>query len=276
MVLDPFSQAVSAVSSVLASTIKVAEKVYEIYAVDEQAKAVLQTVNQVSSQLDSTKHLRRQKSGLLTPFEKQIFDNTIHHTDEAIRQVAALAERARADMDVAGGKVRVNTRMLFVLKDSPNIHVSLTRLSIANQNLNSTFMSLSAIQGRSMSSSSGGQKSPPLCQVELKPPPTYEESQFLSEGRRKNVQRRASAMSLRKARSSASLQPPEGITELPADDSYKPSPCIAVAEVTSSPLDEGFNDLSLHEKANAIPLQTRRVERGKLRSQRWLQARCQS
>ena len=192
--------AITAFSSVFVSTIKIAEKVFEIRAVDEQAKAVLQTVNQVSGQLESARILRRQKSTLFTTFEKQMFDETFRRTDEAIKQVASLAERARADMEVTGGKVRVNTRILFVLRDSPNIHVSLTRLGIASQSLTAAIMTLSCRDPRPIFSS--GYNTPPSNPGEMRSPPTYEESQFLAEGRQRNMRRKQSAMSLGSTRDS--------------------------------------------------------------------------
>lgn len=115
------TSALSTVGSILTATVKIAEKVFEIYAVDTQAKAVLQTVNQVSEDLRVARTLRRQKSDIFTSIEKKRFDETFAHTDAAIHQVAALAEHARADMNVSGGKVRPSTRLLFVLRDSPNI-----------------------------------------------------------------------------------------------------------------------------------------------------------
>ena len=276
----------SAFSSVLASTVKIAEKVFEIHAVDEQAKAVLQTVSQVSGQLENAKTLRRQKSSLLTTFEKRMFDENFNHTEEAIREVAALAERARSDMDVSGGKVKVNTRLLFVLHDSPNIHISLTRLSIANQNLNSALMTLSNREGHSTSFLpvvAGGTSSPPLPQGELKPPPTYEESQFLSEGRRRNVQRRKSAISLRHSHSCSSFSsvlPPEGISELPTDQttcnaSEKTIPSVTIVETASTPVEQYAKTFSQPIKIDSTFMPEPRTARGRVRSQRWFEARCQ-
>lgn len=192
--MDP----VSSLSSVVTSTIKIAEKGFEICAVDTQAQAVLKTVNQVSGQLRDAKILRRQRSSLFTPFEKRMFDDTFHHTDEAIREVAGLAERARADMQIAGERIRISTRLLFVLRDSPNIHVSLTKLGIASQSLNATIISLMGRQGRPTDLPSGPapREVKPLFSADLRPPPTYRESMLLSAQRRTKMRRRASAMSI--------------------------------------------------------------------------------
>ena len=240
------ASAITAFSSVLTSTVKFAEKAFEIAAVDSQAKAVLQTVNQVSGQLRDARTLRRQKSSLFSTFEKRMFDDTFRHTDEAISQTAALAEPARVDMEVTGGRVRANTRLLFVLRDSPNIHVSLTKLGIVSQSLNMAIFTLSNREGRSASFTSSD-SSPPLNQGELRPPPTYEESMFISDGRERNARRRESALCLNaRSRSTSSLPleipqepppPPEPVIELGGDQylsnfvKYKDMPSIKVTEI---------------------------------------------
>ena len=245
------ASALTAFSSVLTSTVKFAEKAFEYSAVDAQSRAVLQTVTQVSSQLRDAKTLRRQKSALFTTFEKRMFDDTFQHTDEAIQQVAGLAERARADMEVTGGRVKPNTRLLFVLRDSPNIHVSLTKLGIASQSLNMAIFTLTNREGRS-SIVSATNASPPLNQGELRPPPTYEESMFLSEGRQRNMRRRESAMSLNARARSTSPLPidaplPESLPELCGDHylsnfiDYKDSPSITVTDATPQTDGPGFN-----------------------------------
>ena len=99
-------------------------------------------------------------------------------------------------MEVSGGRLRGNTRVLFVLRDSPNMHVSLTQLGIASQGLNSTIVQLNSRGGQSEKSGPVANSPPPLQQGEMKPPPTYDESQFLIAGRRRNMQRRASAWAM--------------------------------------------------------------------------------
>lgn len=210
--------AVAAFASVLSPTVPLAEKGFEICAVDERAKGLLQTVQQVAGRLDDARTLRRQKSGLFTDFEKRMFEDTFRHCEEAIRHVASLAERPRADMEVSGGRLRMNTRLVFVLRDSPGITVSLTQLGVANESLGNAIVTLSSRPGRptsgSMSSMSNSTQSPG--QGEWKPPPTYEESQFLSAGRRRNMQRRASAMA------ALNPSPPERPRALSSTSGYLP------------------------------------------------------
>src|ERR1700761_188527 len=99
------ASALGAIGSAFVSTIKIAEKIFEICAVDEQAQAVLQTVDQVSGQLETARILRRQRSSAFTPSEKKMFDESFRHSQNAIEQVASLAERVRADMMVSNGKI---------------------------------------------------------------------------------------------------------------------------------------------------------------------------
>ncbi|KAK3117677.1 hypothetical protein LTR53_000705 [Teratosphaeriaceae sp. CCFEE 6253] len=182
---------ISAVSSVLGTAIGITQKAFEIYAVDEQAKSLLKTVEQVSCELREARTLRRQKSSLFTTMEKRIFDSTFERTEAAVSLVAALAEPARADLAISGGRVRFATRVLFVLRDSPRIQVCLTQLGIASQSLNRDIGTLCSRAGRTAPAMPGDGHST------LKPPPpTYEEALFMSERRRRNTQRWASARSL--------------------------------------------------------------------------------
>ena len=187
--------AIAIFASVLGPRAKLAEKGFEICAVDEPARGLLQRAQQVAGQLDDARLLRRQHSGRLTDFEKRMFDDALGHGEDAIRQVASLAERPRNDMQQSGGQISMNTRIVFVLRNSPSLNVSLTQLGIASQSLNATILQLNSRDSRP--SSSAG--SPPIQsprQGEWKPPPTYDESLFLSAGRRRNIQRRATAMGL--------------------------------------------------------------------------------
>jgi hypothetical protein len=118
--------ALSAVSGALATTIKITEKVFEILAVGEQSRSLLATIEQVNQQLETAKTLRHQKSGLLSAKEKQAINQTFLSTEAALDHVAKLVERARVDQQIHGGRVGFQSRMHFVLRDSPNI-VSLRR-----------------------------------------------------------------------------------------------------------------------------------------------------
>ena len=213
---------------------------------------MLNTVEQVSRQLYHARTLRRERSSLFTSSEKKMFDESFTHTDHALRRVAAHAERARVDMQVSGGKVRANTRMLFVLRDSPNIHVSLTRLGIASQSLNGIFATLLSRGERSRDSV--GSNSSLGSPGNSRSPPTYEESQFLYEGRRRNLQRRASAMSLpgnhgtTRGMLSPTLSgasPPPSIRSQPSLSSLSPdSPQLASTEPSCQPSHMSYSRVS--------------------------------
>jgi hypothetical protein len=171
------ASALGAIGSAFTSTIKVAEKIFEILAVDEQATAVLQTVDQVSGQLEIARTLRRQRSSVFTISEKRMFDESFRHSQNAIEQVARLAERVRADMTVSKDKIRMSSRLLFILRDSPKVHVSLTQLSIASQGLTSTVIQLGSRDGPTRGQMSGT-PTPSTAAVSPRihePPPTYEE-----------------------------------------------------------------------------------------------------
>ncbi|KAI5367182.1 hypothetical protein Slin14017_G022180 [Septoria linicola] len=178
--------AVSAVSAALTSTVKLTEKVFEIRAVDKQARSLLETINEVNGQLDVAKDLRRQKSGLLTVVEKKMMDTTYQSTELAIGHVAKLVEPCRVAMQTTGGDVGLGTRLMFVLRDSPNIQVSLTRLGLASQSLHTALILLCSREAVSP---------PPVLRSTSEPkmPPSYEESQFLTASRAKNMLRKASS-----------------------------------------------------------------------------------
>lgn len=187
--------AVAVLASVLGSTVKLAEKGFEICAVDEQARGLLQMVQQVGGQLDDARALRRQNSGRLTDFERRMYDNAFRRGEDAIRQVASLTERPRVDMQQSGGQISMNTRTVFILRNSQNLNVSLTQLGIASQGLDTTILQLNGRDSRPSSSAGSPPMQSPM-QGEWKPPPAYDESLFLSAGRRRNIQRRATALGL--------------------------------------------------------------------------------
>ena len=183
--------AVAAFASVLGTSAKLAEKGFEISPLDEQARDLLQTVQQVAGQLDDARSLLRQNSRKFSDHEKRMFDDTFYHCEDAIRHVATLVERPRTDMP--GGQAQMNTRLVFFLRNSPNINVSQMQLGLASQSLNASIAQLNSRDMR-LSSPAGYSSPQSPGQGEWKPPTTYEETQFLSAGRRRNIQRRANAM----------------------------------------------------------------------------------
>lgn len=179
---DPLS-AVSAVSSGVTTSLRVFQIIYEIQAVGEQTRDLLETTKLVTETVTQVKTLRHQKSSLLNDTEKAYVDNCITATENAVKDVAILAERARADMVTRQGRTKdisLKTRALYVLKDSPKVATNIHRMSIATQGLNASMGILcsrttpvKASPYRSHSSAADRRASSP------KPPPPYELVEFL-------------------------------------------------------------------------------------------------
>lgn len=107
----------STLSTAFAVTLRITEKIYDIIAVDQEAKDLLETTAQVTKQLAHARRLRRQKSGLMNNEEKLMVDQVFVSTEKAVNTVATLVEPARVDMNVSGGRVRTSTRMM--VRQSP-------------------------------------------------------------------------------------------------------------------------------------------------------------
>ena len=181
--------ALSAISTAFTLTLRIAEKVYEIKAVDQETRDLLGMADSINHKLEVGRKLRREKSNLFETDEKTIIDTDLNDAEKAVNSVASLIEPARADMQVYGGRIRVGTRIIWVVRDSAHIAVSLGKLNIAASGLNST---LSTLMGRTTT-----RNSTPATNTDfLKPPPTYQESEWLYASREKNLLKRASMRSL--------------------------------------------------------------------------------
>jgi hypothetical protein len=271
--MDPGTLSLSGIPSALGVAIKIAEKTFEILAVDEQARSILKTVDQVTSDLGFARTLRRKKSSLLTRLEKELIDATLRHTDEAVSRVAALAEPARADMDVSRGQIKFQTRLLCILRDSPRMQICLTQLGIAHQSLSRDLGTLCARQTQPPAHTNAS--------VMLPPPPTYDEAMFISEQRQRNVRKRASALSNNIRAQTKSVSPPAE-PELPPFDSSGESAEMgtgvdfgaSVSDVLVSSGQLGDNiiyTLPAGGSSLSLPIQPRK---GKQRRSDWLEAGC--
>ncbi|KAK5047572.1 hypothetical protein LTR84_006669 [Exophiala bonariae] len=179
---DPFST-VSAVSSGFTTSLRIFQIIYEIQAVGEQTRDLLETTKLVTETITQVKKLRHQKSCLLNDTEKVYIDNCISASENAVKDVAILAERSRADMVTRQGRTKdisFKSRALYVLKDSPKVPTNINRMSIATQGLNASMGILCSRTGpikanlyRSHSSAVDRRSST------LKPPPPYELVEFL-------------------------------------------------------------------------------------------------
>lgn len=173
--------------------------VYELKAVGEQTRDLLDTTSQVSSTLQHAHVLRRQRSGLLNATEKRWIDDVLQATEKAVGNVAALIEPARVDMQTHFNKIKFFTRGQFVLRDSPKVQVQLGRLGIVAQGLNTVMTVLCNREGsvkppteplapKRVDSASSDR--------DLKPPPSYELVELLNRRRESDLKRQASKLPL--------------------------------------------------------------------------------
>jgi hypothetical protein len=215
---------ISALNSGFTFTLKLTEKIYEIVAVHQEAKDLLEVTARTQTNLEQARLLRRQKSGLLSSVEKSIISSAFDATEAALGTVAKLVEPARADLNVSGGleagHVRLATRMQFVFRDMARLPVSLQKLTIAEGKLNMALTTLMGKEGVRHASIDGS------THFDYKPPPTYQESEFLHRSRERNVRRRESMASIRSRQDQADSRSVygsmassvDGIAELPDED----------------------------------------------------------
>lgn len=182
----------SAISGAITVAVKVVEKVFEVRAVDEETTSLLETITAVTLNLKDAKILYRQKMHPLTKAERAMVERAFDGTEKALRSVAARVEPCRADVQIRGGKVGFSTRLLFILRDAPNVNVSMTQLQIANQSLSQALSTLYPRQ--TLPSHSNGEEVSNLAVNKRKAPPSYEESQLLMLSRNRNLRRRTNAL----------------------------------------------------------------------------------
>lgn len=269
------SSALGAISNAFSLTLKITEKVYEIVAVDEEAKDLLETTNQINDQLAHAKKLRRQKSGLLSTDEKDMVDKIFANTEKAVSTVASLIEPARADMRVSGGRVRFSTRVQFVFRDQAHLPVNLAKLGIAGGNLNMALGVLCNKTGHTESSAWRRSNN-----NDLKPPPTYYESEWLYASRQKNLRRRASAVTLNgqfKSGSNSLHSPSPSIAELPDDSASmlegESMPAVSDSRLFPPPFDDAGSIRSCPDSPFIVtpPEDNPRRLSGRTRNRSWLE-----
>lgn len=179
----------STVSSVFNATLKISQTYYELKAVGEQTRDLLDTTKHIDDSMRNVRIVRRQKSALLTATEKEWIDREISNSEKAVSDVARLIEPARVDMQTSKSTkdIRFKNRLMFVLKDSPNVAVQLTKLSIATQGLNAAMGVLCNREGygilgklnRGTVKRTDRRSSSPS----KRPPPSYELSEFMNRRR---------------------------------------------------------------------------------------------
>jgi hypothetical protein len=212
MVFDGGTVSFSAATSAFTAVLRLSQGVYEIIAVGEQVRNLLDTTKSVNDTMKTVQMLRRRKSHLLMDYEKEYIDHQLDFTEKAVRDVAALIEAQRVDMQLKakpGSQEALKTRHIkiinrakFVFQDSPKVGTSLVQLGIATQGLHSVMTNLCAKEGNTSANLSvpnlgkggvGRSGSSPT----RKAPPDYELSQLmhrrqtLSGTQRKEAQRKA-------------------------------------------------------------------------------------
>lgn len=184
--LEPVSATISlgVVSSAFTAVLRLSQGVYELKAVGEQTKELLDTIKCVNDSMTSVQRLRHQKSSLLNSTEKVWIDQNILNTQRAIRDVATLIEPGRVDMETNDGRISLAHRGLFVLRDSPRVAVHLSKLAMAYTGLSAAMQVLCAKEGRAQPGYSTGDARVGIKRESSpRPPPTYEYSQFLNRRR---------------------------------------------------------------------------------------------
>lgn len=188
MSFDPYS-VVSAVGSSVISTIKIAQTVYELKAVDKQAQSLLSMTSNVLSSIDVARTQRYEKAHLLSGAEKNWMDDVVFpHIQQAVNDVAKLIEPARVDKCTRSSKrVAFRTRVMFLLRVSPEVHTSLTKLSVASQFLTSAMVILGC-RDASAGQANNNMHSPRGA-LTVQSPPSYDESDFRAQHRRRTNSR---------------------------------------------------------------------------------------
>lgn len=146
----------SAAGPIINATITIPQRLFEIKAVSQQARDLLETSNQINQTLEYARTLRDQKAPLLSATEKRWIDDVLGNAERAVKSFALLIEPARVDMQTSpANSLSLATRTLFVLRDSPKVAINLSHLSIAVQHLNTAVGTLSSRNG-AVANGSGG------------------------------------------------------------------------------------------------------------------------
>lgn len=127
---------VFAIASAFSATIRIFQVVYQLKAVGEQTRDLLDTTNHITISLRAVRTLRQQKSSHLDANEKRWIDYVVKSTEDTLGNVATLIVPARVEVQTKFGSVSLVNRGMFVLRDSPEVGTNVARLSIANQSLN--------------------------------------------------------------------------------------------------------------------------------------------
>ncbi|EMC95981.1 hypothetical protein BAUCODRAFT_512537 [Baudoinia panamericana UAMH 10762] len=270
----------TALSTALQASLRVTEKIFEVIAVDQEARDILEITSRMTTRLAQAKTLLHQKSHLLSSIEKSLVEDALQPAERAIASVAKLVEAARADLEVSGGKkagrVSLRTRLQFVFQDSARLPVSLQKLEFANSNLNAAIGLLSGKEGSRYIL-------PEIVAISQNgPPPAYDETDFLHKSRLRNsrLRQRASMASFSSTTMSETTAPAEGYSETPSLFAGSPvDACSTLEHPPTSLFDPPLRtDKPREMLLLAVPPEepsTGPLLRGKARNQAWLQRQAE-
>lgn len=204
------------------------QTIYEISSVPAETSDYLKTISQVLADVKVARQLRRQTSELLCKDDLIRINGVINNTEDAMKGVEVLVERARVDMSFKPGSVSAGGRLMWVIRDQNKMAAAMTRLSIASQSLHreiivmkivpnspSTCEKKSEYRGRHHSNPSNSSDSDILSA-----PPSYLQATIDSIKERRQWDERRNSLARQRSRSSTSSST---IDSSPIPPSYPPT-----------------------------------------------------
>jgi len=119
---------------------------YEIASVPAETSDYLKTISHIMTVLNTAKQLRRQKANFMTREELSEVDNAILKTEDAMKGVELLVERARVDMSIIPGNVSAGSRIMWVVRDQHKVGPAMNRLAIVSQSLHREIITMRGAQ----------------------------------------------------------------------------------------------------------------------------------
>ncbi|EFR02005.1 hypothetical protein MGYG_05008 [Nannizzia gypsea CBS 118893] len=146
MTVTPTNLPGTAITSTTATTVK---NTFKLQAVEEQTTDLLATIRHILDDVCEAQRLRQLKGPRLDAGERRWMDRIIAETSATAREVALLLEPSRVDRETLQGKIRLRTRLLWVLRDSHKLSDKYARLMVCHQSLMSAITTLHGRAGPS-------------------------------------------------------------------------------------------------------------------------------
>lgn len=140
---------------------------FELAAVPQQTRDLLDTISQVTADVKHAKALRRRKSRLLDQEEKETIDRTIQNTEKALAGLEALVEQPRVDMITNADRIGIRSRVMWTMRDATSVPVALARLGVMIGALNREIVIMRGREDRGFDGDMLGKDS-------KAPPPPYQ------------------------------------------------------------------------------------------------------